>query len=416
MISITIPSNNINEREYILNILFSEFLGLEYNLEIGSKDYDITLENGKKLIIEDTFFNKYPKDLEYLKLENIPNKIEELDIFSASFFMLTRWEEYVNRDRDNHNRFPAYESLAFKEGFLDRPIVNEYLEELKAMLLDIDESLVFKKREYKLILTHDVDSTLKYRTIQDGVKEIVGDIVKRKDLKKAFENIMLKIKVMLKLEKDPYDTFDFLMDISEDIGVKSYFFFMGKGVSKFDNMYSSNDKFLINLVNKIKKRGHHIGIHATYNAYNDFEQFKKEKDELEKNLNLKVLYGREHFLRFEVPTTWQVWEDNAMSWDSTLCYADREGFRCGVCYEYSLFNILSRKKLNLKERPLIVMEGSFATYQEDIEPNEMEKKIVYLMNQVKKYNGEFVFLWHNSSFNTKLWKKYQYIYEKVVKS
>ena len=416
MITITIPNNNINEREYILNILFSEFLGLEYNLEIGSKDYDITLENGKKLIIEDTFFNKYPKDLEYLKLENIPNKIEELDIFSASFFMLTRWEEYVNRDRDNHNRFPAYESLAFKEGFLDRPIVNEYLEELKAMLLDIDESLVFKKREYKLILTHDVDSTLKYRTIQDGVKEIVGDIVKRKDLKKAFENIMLKIKVMLKLEKDPYDTFDFLMDISEDIGVKSYFFFMGKGVSKFDNMYSSNDKFLINLVNKIKKRGHHIGIHATYNAYNDFEQFKKEKDELEKNLNLKVLYGREHFLRFEVPTTWQVWEDNAMSWDSTLCYADREGFRCGVCYEYSLFNILSRKKLNLKERPLIVMEGSFATYQEDIEPNEMEKKIVYLMNQVKKYNGEFVFLWHNSSFNTKLWKKYQYIYEKVVKS
>jgi len=300
MITITIPNNNINEREYILDILFSEFLGLEYNLKIGSKDYEITLENGKKLIIEDTFFNKYPKDLEYLKLENIPKKIEELDIFSASFFMLTRWEEYVNENRDNHNRFPAYESLAFKEGFLDRPIVNEYLEELKAMLLDIDESLVFKKREYKLILTHDVDSILKYRTIQDGVKEIVGDIVKRKDLKKAFENIMLKIKVMLKLEKDPYDTFDFLMDRSEDIGVKSYFFFMGKGVSKFDNMYSSNDKFLINLIKKIKKRGHHIGIHATYNAYNDFEQFKKEKDELEKNLNLKVLYGREHFLRFEV--------------------------------------------------------------------------------------------------------------------
>jgi 16S rRNA C1402 (ribose-2'-O) methylase RsmI len=102
-----------------------------------------------------------------------------------------------------------------------------------------------------------------------------------------------------------------------------------------------------------------------------------------------------------------------MEWDSSLSYADREGFRCGVCYPYRVFNIITRKKLNLKERPLIVMEGSLTTYQ-NIIPQKMEEKIKFLMKKVQKYNGEFVFLWHNSSFNTSFWKKYEYIYENIL--
>jgi Family of unknown function (DUF7033) len=415
MIKIKIPNNNIAERKYILDIIFDEFLGLDHQLDIGSQDYEIELQNKKVLTIEDTFFNNHPNDLEYLKLKNIPNAIEELDIFAASFFMLSRWEEYVNKNRDAHNRFPAYESLAFKQGFLGRPIVNEYVEELKSMLLELDDGLVFKTYKFGVMLTHDVDVPLKYTSFKNGLREIVGDIVKRKNIKLAIQNIILKIKVILGLEKDPFDTFNYLMDVSEKVGVKSYFFFMGKGLSKFDNMYDSGDEFINKLITNIKKRAHHIGIHPTYNTYNDVTQFTKEKQELEKNLDVNITFGREHFLRFEVPTTWQIWEDHGMSWDSTLSFADKEGFRCGVCYEYSVFNILTRKKLNLKEKPLIVMEGSFATYQPNIKPEDMEDKIKSLINQVRKYNGEFVFLWHNSSFNTSMWKKYQDIYERVLK-
>jgi len=414
MIIISVPDNNIKERKYILDIFFNEFLGLNYQLEIGESDYKVVLENGKVLSIKDNFFNQYPNDLEYLKLENIPKSIEELDIFAASFFMLTRWEEYVNKKRDIHERFPATESLAYKQGFLDKPIVNEYVEELKNKLLEVDDSLKFKKHEYRVFLTHDVDMPLKYPYIGSGFREIVGDLVKRKDLRLFFRNLATKIKVALKLEKDPFDTFKYLMGMSEKVGVKSYFFFMGKGSTTYDNMYKSDDTFIKKLIENIKQRGHNIGIHPTYNAYTDSEQLKKEKEELEKNLESDILFGREHYLRFEVPITWQIWEDNGMVWDSTLSYADKEGFRCGVCYPYSVFNILTRKKLKLKEKPLIVMDSSFVTYQKDISPKEMEHKIVNLINNVKKYNGEFVLLWHNSSFHTDEWKKYKYIYERVV--
>jgi len=454
MLKITIPNNNIAERKYILDILFGEFLGLQYKLEVGSEKlevYEIEVENGNKLVFEDHFFNKFPQDLEYLKLENIPktinhqsktsnsfipendipaifetNKLEihtdnqklktitcGIDIFASSFFMLTRWEEYVNKNRDSHDRFPATESLAFKNSFLDRPIVNEYVEMLKNMLLELGLDQKLKTRNYQLFLTHDVDFIYKWDTPAKFLRHLIGDIVLRKSIKEFFSSIVYYVQVKLKKKNDPFDTFDYLMDISEQLNVKSYFFFMAGGITKFDNNYKSNSPESLDLVSKIKGRGHHIGIHPSYNAYNNKEQLKKEKQELEKNFETSIIFGREHFLRFEVPTTWQIWEDNNMEWDSTVGYADKEGFRCGVCYEFSVFNILKRKKLKLKEKPLIVMEGSFA-YQQNITAKLMEEKIIDLIDKVEKYNGEFIFLWHNSSFNIKEWRKYKYVYKNIL--
>jgi len=411
MIKIKIPNNNIPERRYIIGILFNEFLGLDFIIEVGSSDYEITLPNKKQLIIEDTFFNKYHQDLEYLKLENIPKDIYKLDIFARSFFMLTRWEEYVNKNRDSHNRFPATESLAYKQGFLDRPIVNEELEKLKKRLLELDGSLKFKKREFEFILTHDVDIAYKYGNKISMLKELVIDLVKRKSIKLFFYNLNIQIKYLLKLEKDPFDTYDYLMDLSEKVGVKSYFFLHSSSDTKQD---INNDKYIKKIVDKIKKRGHFLGYHPAYNAYNHLKLFIQDKEKIEDIIEDKLTFGRAHFLRFEVPTTWQIWENAKMEWDSSLSYADREGFRCGICYPYSVFNILTRKKLNLKERPLIVMEGSFTTYQPNIKPEDMEIKIKKLIDEVKKYNGEFVFLWHNSNFNGAWGNNFGYLYNKVL--
>ncbi|MFW2441371.1 polysaccharide deacetylase family protein [Aliarcobacter butzleri] len=413
MIKITIPNNNIEERKYILDIIFNEFLGLGYNLENGSNDWVIELANKKIITIKDTFFNKYQNNLEYLKFENIPDRIEELDIFAASFFMLTRWEEYVNKKRDNHDRFPATESLAYKQGFLDRPIVNEYVEMLKNMLLEFDSNLKFKIHSYQLVLTHDVDHIEKWNTFKKFIRHLAGDLIQRKSFTEFFRSIIYFIKVKTHIVNDPYDTFDYFMDISDKLQVKSYFFFMAKGVTNFDNRYKTNDQKVIKLVNKIKKRNHFIGIHPTYNAYNNFEQLRSEINELEKQFDTSISFGREHYLRFEIPTSWQIWHDNNLSWDSTCGYADKEGFRCGVCYEYSVFNILTRKKLELKEKPLIVMDGSLRA-QEKMTVSLMKEKILDLKQKVKKYNGEFVFLWHNSSFNTKEWREYNKVYEEVI--
>jgi hypothetical protein len=441
---IIIPNNNLHERRYIIDILFSEFLGLKFEVLVDNEqnNWTIQLKNGKQLIIKDHFFNHHLNDLEYLDIKNIPSSIElskndfivekdipviygsstfnlqpstlecGIDIFASSFFMLTRWEEYINKTRDQHERFSAYESLAYKFNFLDRPIVNEYVEMLWNMLTHLGIEQNRKKRKYQLIPTHDVDFPLRYFSTKKVVKEIARDLVKNKKYKEAMAKVNEYISINLGFKKDPYDTFDYMIDIEEKAGLKSYFFFMGEGTSPmYDDNYDMSAPYIKTLIKKIKNSGHKIGIHPSYLTYNDAKQMKKEKEIIEQAANQKIKYGRQHYLRFEVPTTWQNWEDNGMEWDSTLSYADKEGFRCGVCYEYSVFNILTRKKLRLKEKPLIMMEGSFVTYQPDITSDEMIEKIIKLIEKVKKYQGEFVFLWHNSCFLKKLHKN---IYEKIV--
>ncbi len=445
--TIQVPNNNLSERIYTIDILLGEFLGLTYDVEISQNThYTIILDNTNQLIIEDHFFNNYPNELRYLHVDSIPKEISfycnpftkendipaifgsdtfnitkhqihcGIDIFASSFFMLSRWEEYVNPNRDEHHRFWASESLAYKNDFLHRPIVNEYTQMLWNMLLHLGYKEQRKKRNYQLFLTHDVDVITKYRHAKSGLHEIFNDLFKRKNIPLAIKNLFQKLKVHLKIEQDPFDTFEYLMDVSEKLGVKSYFFFMAHGLTQYDNAYNSSSPTVSTIAKNILDRGHHIGIHPSYNAYNDPDQFAKEKAELEENFHTAITFARAHFLRFEVPTTWQIEEDNAMEWDTTLSFSEHEGFRCGVCYRFSVFNILSRKKLHVKERPLLVMDASFATYQPHLECSDVEQKIRALMRCVKSYDGEFVILWHNSSFNTQQWKKYATLYEKVLLS
>lgn len=447
MITIGFPKDNLPEREYIIDVIFGQFLGVDYQIlpEANTKHWSVTLNNGNRLLFKDAFFSQHTDELSYLSESHLPQKIDYavnqflveedipvlygstscvikrgqidcgIDIFASSFFMLTRWEEHVNKRRDKHNRFSAKDSIAYKNNFLHRPIVNEYVEMLWNMLQHLGYEGKRKKRKYELMATHDVDVPLLFTSFMFFFRLFVSNIIKQKDIAYAFN--LLKKYSLYKLgrEKDPFDTFDFLMDVSEQANIKSYFFFMGEGKTEFDNCYHSSDAFITKLISKIKSRGHHIGMHPTYNAYNDGQQFSQEKQELEKNLKSDMMFGREHYLRFEVPTTWQIWEDNNMVWDSTLSYADKEGFRCGVCYEYRVFNILTRKMLKLKEKPLIVMECSAVGYQEEnIAVEKVYNNITMLINKVRKYKGCFVFLWHNSSFNDKVWKKYQEIYKRVM--
>jgi len=444
MMTINIPNDNILERKYIINVLFDEFLGLNYSLKIndGIINTDIILENGNILVIEDHFFNKFKTEKEYLELSNIPSKIEflnsdlisqedipivfgknyikvleksiicGLDIFASSFFMLTRWEEYVNKERDKHNRFSSKSSLAFKFDFLNRPIVNEYVELLWKLLVHLNIDQKRKERKFQVTPTHDVDLPKLWWGVKDVIKSIAGDVFKRKDLKSVIWTVKNYFKT-IKGAKDPFDTFEYLMNLSEKNNLTSHFFFMSGGTSSKDNYYKISNPIIRSLMEEIKDRGHVIGFHPSYNAYDQDSQFKEELANLNENSPSNVNCGRDHFLRFDVPATWQIWEDNRMKWDSSMSYADHEGFRCGVCYAFSVFNVLERKQLKLKEKPLIVMDGSLVTYQ-NITVEEGYNKVNGLLQKVKKYNGDFVFLWHNSSFNTITWKPFQIIYEKIL--
>jgi len=424
MLKITIPNNNINERKYILDIIFHEFLGLVFKVieSDDCQDWIIELENNKILTIKDTFFNKFPKDLEYLKLENIPPKIEELDIFAASFFMLTRWEEYVNKNRDSHDRFPATESLAYKQGFLDRPIVNEYVEELKSMLLELNSSLEFKTHTSNIFISCDVDQPFDctVENIQNLIRVGAGDILKRKSIKEFAKRVRRYF--FNKFENYKYDenyTFDWYMDVCEKAGVEVAFYFIPTSIEKQNGCYELKYKKIQKLLKYIDSRGHKIGVHGSYQTYQDKEKTKLQKNMLDDALNglgisQKVVGNRQHYLRWDSSITPSVLEYAEFEYDTTGSYANRPGFRYGICYEFSMFDILNRKKLKIKQKPLIVMECSVIDdfYMGLGYSEEALQTMKELKQKCFKYNGNFSLLWHNSHFKTREDKK---IFEEIVK-
>ncbi|MFW3344168.1 polysaccharide deacetylase family protein [Aliarcobacter butzleri] len=423
MIQITIPNNNIAERKYILDIIFDEFLGLDFKVleSDDCQDWIIELENKKVLTIKDTFFSKFPNDLEYLKLENIPARIEELDLFAASFFMLTRWEEYVSKARDSHDRFPATESLAFKQGFLDRPIINEYVEELKKMLLELDSNLKFKIQNSKTYISCDVDQPYDctVENIQNLIRVGAGDILKRKSIKEFAKRVRRYI--FNKLENYKYDenyTFDWYMDVCEKAGVKAAFYFIPTSIEKQNGCYELKDKKIQNLLKYINSRGHEVGVHGSYQTYQDKEKAKLQKNMLDDTLSSlgisqKVVGNRQHYLRWDSSITPEVLEHAGFKYDTTGSYADRPGFRYGVCYEFSMFDILNRKKLAIKQRPLVVMECTIIDnmYMGLGYSEEALQVMKELKQKCFKYNGNFSLLWHNSHFKTREDKK---MFEDIV--
>ncbi len=426
------------EIQYTIKTLFQVFLGLEYSIEYENtcNGLHIRLKNGNFLFIEDHFFYQL-KEKMYLKKAHIPQHIPfkkipfapekdipaiygtpecyvkeekgiksihcKLDIISSTFFMLSRWEEYVNTVRDQYDRFPAKASLAYKQGFLHRPVVNEYIELVWNMLSFLGIKQERKKHEFKIIPTHDIDF-LTYPK-KKWIHLIHSKFIKHEKnaLQKYHKNI----------QKDPYDIYEYLMDLSEAMNTKSHFYFMGGRYSKYDTQSYLHKKRFYDLISQIKSRGHIIGFHGSYNSSTNTQLFGKEKDKLEEIIHVPLNEGRQHYLRFRNPDTWSIWEDNNMHIDSTLGYADQVGFRCGICYDYPVFHIIEQKTLHLYERPLIIMEVTLVNYQKQTVDQALKTLLEY-KKKIARYNGNFVLLWHNSSFNVDHWPPYKEVYEKTL--
>lgn len=451
MVVIHTKNNHIKDREYIYDVVFSYFWGLEYEIVYEERD-NLALEvEGNYFFIDDSFFQM--DESIWLKEESLPKKplqkielpdalkdaaVEKilpviygrqgikdifsedgktcfLDIFGSAFFMLTRYEEVVKDDKDEYDRFPAKASLAYQEGFLERPIINEYLEILWQWLTKYEVNLKRKKRSFSIIPTHDVDHPLWGLNVSNFIKlkVLMGDLIKRCSIKRFIFRVKEIYGLVIKNGVNSYNNFEEIMNMDEGAGLKGIYFLMNQmGKSDLDGNYDINDKRIQEIIKSITQRNHVIGLHPSFCTYKSKENLQAEVNSLKKNLGVTSCdkFGaRQHFLRWEYPTTWQIYNEAGINYDMTVGYADWAGYRCGTCYEYPVFNVKSHKRLDLMEYPLIVMDSTiFERQYMGLSENDAISKVLYLREQCKKYGGNFVILWHNTSFMLdKNWKVYK---------
>lgn len=444
------PESYSREREYIVDVIFREFLGLEAHAQpTARRDVRITRTDGNpagELIVADGLFTSSPAD--WLGPASLPRRpltqwdvgaalpeavvtgptlpvlygndrtrdrlLEEtptgldlgLDVFGSSFFLLTRYEELVGRDRDLHLRFPAASSLAVREDYLARPLVNEYVEVLWALLRRLWPRLERSTRTHRILVSHDVDwPVCSEPALRELMRASLGDSLLRPE-KRALALDRVRSRVKPGRRSDLCDTFDFLMGESERNGLRSAFYFIASGtVDGIDGRYSLDDPRLRRLLRRIHERGHEIGLHPSYNSFRDAERTRFEFDLLlracsEEGIEQEAWGGRQHYLRWENPTTWQNWEQAGLAYDSTLTFAESPGFRCGVCFEYPVFDLHERRRLALRERPLVAMEVSLLVYQR-LGRAEAGAALAALRERSRLFGGDFTLLWHNSRLITR---------------
>ena len=299
----------------------------------------------------------------------------DLDVFGTSFYLLSRFEEFVSTSTDRHSRFPFSESIASKGGLVSRPIVNEYLEILWECLSKLSPRLKRKPREFKINLSHDIDRP---QFLNDAKQGTAGNRLA---------------------------LYEKLLSLAENHKLTSAFYFL-TAVTKpeIDADYSLEDDDIKNLLILINQNGHEIGLHPSYNTFDNSEQTRKEwlllRNSCERlNIDQEIWGGRQHYLRFETPQTWRNWESAGMNYDSTLGFAEHPGFRCGICYEYPVFDLTNSVKLNLLERPLVWMDDSLLSklYMGfEVGSEEAISYTLALKETCRKYNGDFNLLYHDN--------------------
>jgi len=328
--------------------------------------------------------------------------------------MLTRWEETVTPDRDEYGRFPAMASVAYKQGFLDHPIVDEYALILRAWLKVIYPNWQPRSRQFEVKLSHDVDHVQHFPNWRRGARVVMGDVLKRHDLELAKENAINTLARMANPRWDYYYRGIYkLAELSKAYGFSNdAFHFMAAEPGPFDQGYDIQAPFVRECIETLLQEGFEIGLHPSYNTYGKPAQLLEEKARLDAVLGYSEYGGRQHYLRFKVPDTWRHWEQVGLTYDSTMTYAEYEGFRCGTCHPFRPFDIEQNRELDLWELPLIVMEGTLRHYR-NLTPEQGERRVMELARRCRQVEGTFTLLWHNVSLNQN-WTLWRTIYERIL--
>ncbi len=320
------------------------------------------------------------------------------DFIASAFFMLTRYEEIVSQRTDQHGRFPLRDSLAYKEGFHHRPLVNEYAELIWNWIITLVPQARRKKKTYQIRLTHDVDQVRKYGTIPRELRIGASLAIKYQRPWKAINHLTGLMKTRLGYCKDPYDSYDELMDISEQLGGTGCFYFMAEDTESRDKRYEVTSRDVVNVIENILKRGHDIGLHPGLGSYLSPEKLFCQKEKLDKVLGYCDYGGRQHYLQWKAPDTWCLYEQAGLTHDSSVGYAEIPGFRCGICMPFYVFDARAGRRLNLKEIPLIAMDTSlFSKKYNNADGFEIKANLLTSIKEnIKKISGIYCLLWHNT--------------------
>ncbi len=421
---IRIYSEHITNRlRYIVNHLFAMVLNTDYQFVESIDDAHIIYGTQRKgnafLIIPNGLLSE--TDVRDFKITDIDfwqdqpifftQKEGDLpfDIFAASFYLVSRYEEYLPSEKDVHGRYKSDNSLAYKNGFLTKPMVdiwaNMLLEKLRTRFSDITPIPPC----YRFLSTIDVDNVYLYR--HAGLFQNIWKLLKSIRNKNLFLN---QLTVIFHLKEDPYFTFPKIEKWHQQLGLKTHYFLHVGPWGKIDRRCFCV-KNNIRRILKVIGISSDVGIHISHRGAFDTVQQAKEKRILEAITQQTITQNRFHYLRFRLPDSYQNLLKLGIKEDYSMGYADRLGFRASTSFPFYFYDLKKDQSTELLVHSLPIMD---VVLRKRLQLNQQEAidEVKKIVQHIRQINGECVILWHNQNLSyIENWEDWEIVYKAILK-
>lgn len=332
------------------------------------------------------------------------------DLFSAAFYLLSRYEEYLPHVKDEFGRFTATESLAYKEGFLHQPVVDIWAYKFKDALQKQFPKFEFPNRNYSIKPIIDVPCAYSYKF--KGIMRTLGGVIKD-FFRLRFISLYRRFAVILGFKHDPFDTFKYLINRQKTSRFKFLFFFLIGDYSTYDKGINPNKKKFVSLIKHVADYCR-VGLKVSFFAIEDEAVLKKEKIRMEEVLNTNLKASRQSFSKLNLPESYRNLIALEIQEDYTMGYVNHAGFRAGTCTPFLFYDLDYEVQTPLKVNPYHLMDYALLKNRSLLDKKKLLNEIIY---EVKCVNGEFVPVFHNYTFSDhSRWKGFKELFNIILDS
>jgi len=418
-----------NRLSYTLNLVFNEILGINFSITTDKNEFldsqlpkiNYSLEHFRDeifisadiLLFENTVKDLFPSCVVWknftVPFATTSNSFLPFDLLAATFFLVSRYEEYTIFKMDKFHRFPAHQSWAYKHHQLKTPLVNAwcelFAEELQKIFPKLFENR--KKRSFLHIPTIDIDNAFAYK--HKGFLRNAGSTVKNFFTLRWYENYR-RFLSLTGISKDDYDNYDFIEKVNKKYHLKPIYFVLFANYGKQDKNLSPQNPYFQRLIKNLSANSE-IGIHPSFKSNQNSSLLETEKKLLEKVIEKPILKSRQHFLKLQFPYTYKNLLKLGIKEDYSMGFASETGFRASICIPFKFFDLIADSITDLTIFPFPAMDRTLHDYKQ-YSLEKSAEKMKDLVEKIRKYNGVFVSLWHNETLsNLREWKNWRELYE-----
>jgi hypothetical protein len=333
------------------------------------------------------------------------------DMLSACFFLLTRYEEYLPFVPDHHGRYEAHQSQASQNGFLEEPVVDQWLALFIHKLKQKFPGHKFLLHQFRFVSTFDIDNPWAY--LHKGLVRTTAGILKVL-ASGQIQELLLRVSVLTGKKPDPYDTYDYILGMEERYRFRSLFFLLCADYGGFDANYALHTRFFRKLVSRLGE-GRSLGIHPSCRSHGEPDRLRAECRRFEVLLGQSARISRQHFLLLTLPDTYRNLISLGIREDYSMGYASAPGFRAGTSRSFRFYDLRDEKETELEVFPFVLMDVTLRQYL-SLSPDQALDRITRLMDRVKAVGGTFTSLWHNESLSdTGVWQGWRQVFEGMVR-